>query len=181
MTDLGVARGDDPGIYVFDAVLLRAIRDRPLPLRHNRACAHHSGNSDLGIGSVGLLSGTAITADAGRRTEDRSDRTVAQCIVYVPGIFAWCDARIVVPIHAAVTTLGLVGAVCEIGAVEFVLPRCPRAAEIQLCVDQRPPALPRSFRTLKELFCVTLGVFSEMFAVDRPVDAPFPERFCAAT
>ena len=28
---------------------------------------------------------------------------------------------------------------------------------------------------------VTLGVFSEMFAVDRPVDAPSPKRFCAAT
>ena len=86
-----------PAFTFFDAVLLRAIRDRPLPLRHNRACAHHSSNSDLGIGSVGLLSGTAITADAGRRTEDRSDRTVAQCIVYVPGILAWGDARIAGP------------------------------------------------------------------------------------
>jgi predicted MFS family arabinose efflux permease len=33
--------------------------------------------------------------------------------------------------HAAVTTLGLVGAVCEIGAVLIVLPTVPsRAAEI---------------------------------------------------
>jgi hypothetical protein len=33
--------------------------------------------------------------------------------------------------HAAVTTLGLVGAVCEIGAVLIVLPMVPsRAAEI---------------------------------------------------
>ena len=28
---------------------------------------------------------------------------------------------------------------------------------------------------------VTVGVFSEMFAADRPVDAPSPKRFCAAT
>src|SRR4029077_7944093 len=45
-------------------------------------------------GCVGLLSSTAIAADAGRGTEDRADRAVAQCLVYVPVFLARRDARV---------------------------------------------------------------------------------------
>ena len=61
---------------------------------------------------MGLLSGTAITADAGRRTEDGSDRTVAlnASFMYL-GFSLGAMLGSLVLMHAAVTTLGLVGAV----------------------------------------------------------------------
>jgi Major Facilitator Superfamily len=89
-----IARGDDPGICVLDAVLCRAIRDRLHTLRQQRTCPRRGGNRDLGTGCVGVLSGTAIAVDAGRGTEDRANSVVAQCLVYVPGLLARRDARV---------------------------------------------------------------------------------------
>jgi predicted MFS family arabinose efflux permease len=80
--------------FAFLACLCRAVRDRRLAVRQKRGRPRHRSDSDLGTGSVGLLSSTAIAADAARRIEDRADCAFAQCFVHVPGFLARRDARV---------------------------------------------------------------------------------------
>ena len=81
------------GLYVPSASALAGTIVAP-ERRGTGGRPRHRSDSDLGTGSVGLLSSTAIAADAARRIEDRADCAFAQCFVHVPGFLARRDARV---------------------------------------------------------------------------------------